>query len=88
MKPDRCRQIDQILQAALDRDPRERPAFLQTDVRRRRLIADHHSFMTPERYQQIDKVFQAAIDRDPPAREAFLMRRARAIIRCAAKSRP
>ena len=29
MKPDRWRQIDQILQAALDRDPRERSAFLE-----------------------------------------------------------
>jgi eukaryotic-like serine/threonine-protein kinase len=29
MKPDRWQQIDQILQAALDRDARERPAFLQ-----------------------------------------------------------
>jgi len=28
MKPDRWRQIDQIFQAALDRDPRERSAFL------------------------------------------------------------
>ena len=29
MKPDRWQQIDQILQAALDRDARKRPAFLE-----------------------------------------------------------